>query len=97
MIELEDHNRAIQAYKALRNYCRVWGLLEQEMWISEQIGMVYRQLRYHERAIDFFKSQLALAWELNDYKYELKSYENLSVEFYYAGNIPKAKLYHDRT
>ena len=59
--------------------------------------MVYRQLRYHELAIDHFKSQLALAWELNDQAYELKSYENLSVEFYYAGNIPKAKLYHDRT
>lgn len=28
MIELGDYDKAIQAYKALRNYCRVWGLLE---------------------------------------------------------------------
>lgn len=35
MIELGDYNKAIQAYKALRNYCRVWGLLEQEMWMAE--------------------------------------------------------------
>ena len=42
MIELGDYNKAIQAYKALRNYCRVWGLLEQEMWMVEQIGITYR-------------------------------------------------------
>ena len=42
MIELGDYNKAIQAYKALRNYCRVWGLLEQEMWMAEQIGITYR-------------------------------------------------------
>ena len=35
MIELNDYNKAIQAYKALRNYCRLWGLLEQEMWMAE--------------------------------------------------------------
>ena len=28
MIELGDYNKALQAYKSLRNYCRHWGLLE---------------------------------------------------------------------
>ena len=55
MIELGDHNKAIQAYKALRNYCRAWGLLEQEMWMAEQIGMTYRTIRYYKRAVDYFK------------------------------------------
>jgi len=35
MIELRDYHRAIQAYKALRNYCKNWKLVEQEMWVSE--------------------------------------------------------------
>ena len=83
MIELDDYNKALQAYKSLRNYCRVWGLLEQEMWIAEQIGMTYRELRYHELATDYFKFQLSLAWELNDLKQEMKSYDNLSIEYYY--------------
>ena len=44
MVELGDYNKALQAYKALRNYCRKWGpeYREQEMWMSEQIGMTYR-------------------------------------------------------
>ena len=28
MMELSNYDMAIKAYKALRNYCRVWGLLE---------------------------------------------------------------------
>lgn len=28
MIELNDYDKAIKAYKALRNYCRAWGLME---------------------------------------------------------------------
>ena len=27
MIELRDFNRALQAFKALRNYCKHWGML----------------------------------------------------------------------
>lgn len=37
MIELGDYNKALQAYKTLRNHCRKWGeaYMEQEMWMSE--------------------------------------------------------------
>jgi len=87
MIELNDYDKAIKAYKALRNYCRVWGLMQQEMWMAEQIGMCYRMLRFHELASDYFKFQLSLAWELNDREAEMKSYDNLAIEYYYIGNI----------
>ena len=78
MIELRDYHRAIQAYKALRNYCKNWKLVEQEMWVSEQIGIAYRTMRSHEIAIDYFKIQMSLAWELNDTTAEIRSYDNLS-------------------
>ena len=58
--------------------------------------MTYRSVRYYRRAVDYFKCQLALAWELNDEEAELRSYDNLSIEYYYIGNIKKAKLYHER-
>ena len=43
-----------------------WGMLQQEMWMLEQLGMAYREVRYHKRAIDYFKQQLAISWEIND-------------------------------
>ena len=39
---------------------------------------------------------MSLAWELEDRATEIRSYDNLSQEYYYVGNIDKAKLYHDR-
>ena len=39
---------------------------------------------------------MSLAWELNDQEYELKSFSNLSVEYYYAGDLERAEMYHDR-
>ena len=96
MMELNDFDKAIKAYKALRNYCRVWGLLEQEMWMAEQLGTCYRHLRYHELATDYFKFSLSLAWELGDQAAEMRAYDNLAIEYFYIGNINKAKIYHDR-
>ena len=64
--------------------------------MAEQIGMTYREVSYHELAVDYFKCQLSLAWERNDMVAEMRSYDNLSVEYYYVGNMDKAKLYHDR-
>ena len=53
------------------------------MWMVEQIGMIYRQVRYHARALDYFKVQLSLAWELHDEEAEMRAYDNLSLEYYY--------------
>ena len=58
--------------------------------------MAYRIIRDHENAIDFFKVQMSLAWELEDNRAEIRSYDNLSQEYYYLGNIEKARLYHER-
>ena len=55
--------------------------------MAEQIGVAYRELRYHERAVDYFKYQLSLSWELQDLDSEMRSYDNLSTEYYYVGNI----------
>ena len=53
-------------------------------------------MKYHELATDYFKFSLSLAWELNDQLAELRNYDNLSIEYFYIGNIDKAKLYHER-
>ena len=96
LFELNDCDKAIKAYKALRNYCRVWGLVEQEMWMSEQLGICYRELHYHQLAIDYFKYALSLAWEIEDQTVEIRNYDNLAIEYFYLGKIEKAKIYHER-
>ena len=52
--------------------------------------MAYRELRKNELAIDYFKYQLSLAWELQDLAAEMRSYDNLAIEYYYVGDLKKA-------
>ena len=44
----------------------------------------------------FFKKQLELAWEQNNLQAELSAYDNLSLEYFYLGELEKAHYYHDR-
>ena len=39
---------------------------EQEMWVVEQLGFCYRTMGMNDVALDYFKAQMSLAWELND-------------------------------
>lgn len=96
LLQLRDFNRALQAYKSLRNYCKNWGMMRQEMYIAQQIGYVYRTIDYHEAAVDYFKLMTSLAWELGDTKNELRSYDNLSLEYYYLGDLDRCKKYYER-
>jgi hypothetical protein len=39
---------------------------------------------------------MSLAWELNDKTTELRAYDNLSVEYYYSGDIENSKVFRER-
>ena len=39
---------------------------------------------------------MSLAWELDDRTTEVRAYENLSVEYYYNGDIENSKKFHER-
>ena len=64
--------------------------------MCEQIGHCYRQMRMHATAADFFKKQLTMCWEMENEKDELRSYQNIAVEYYYLGNMEKMTLYEER-
>ena len=94
--ELREYDRAIRAYKSLKNFCDIWGLRYPAMIICEQIGHCYRQMRMHATACDFFKKQLTMCWEMENEKDELRAYQNVAVEYYYLGNMTKMSLYEER-
>jgi hypothetical protein len=43
-----------------------------------------------------FKKLLQLSWESNNYEGELAAYEFLGVQYYYQGNMERAKFFHER-
>lgn len=52
--------------------------------------------RKHDEAIEHFKKQLQYAMHLNDKESELSSYDSIGMQYFYKGELEKAKYYHDR-
>ena len=76
--ELREYDRAIRAYKSLKNFCDIWQLKYPSMMVAEQIGMSYRLMRMHSVAVDYFKKQLCLSWEIESERDELLAYMNIA-------------------
>ena len=94
--ELREYDKAIKAYKSLKNYCDIWLLKYPAMMTCEQIAMCYRLMRMHSQAVDFFKKQLELAWEIDSQKDERLAYQNIATEYYYIGDLYKMKLFEEK-
>ena len=94
--ELREYDRAIKAYKSLKNFCDIWQLKYPAMMLCEQLGMCYRLMRMHLVAVDFFKKQLCISWDIESERDELLAYQNIAQEYYYIGNLEKMRLYEER-
>lgn len=91
--ELREYDRAIRAYKSLKNFCDLWGFRYPAMMMCQQIGVCYRLMRMHQVAVGFFKKQLTICWEIGSERDELLAYQNIAQEYYYIGNLEKMRLY----
>ena len=47
----------------------------------------------HSVAVDFFKKQLTICWDIESERDELLAYQNIATEYYYLGNLEKMSLY----
>lgn len=50
----------------------------------------------HDEAVKQFKKMLQLAWQEGEQVMELKAYDQLSVDYFYLGQLEKSQYYHDR-
>lgn len=66
LMELRSIQYAIVTYKELKNFCEDKRIYAEKMATYAQLGYCYRLVRYHAVAVDYFKKQLELAWDLNN-------------------------------
>ena len=50
----------------------------------------------HLLAVDFFKKQLQISWDIDSERDELLAYQNIATEYYYIGNMEKMRRYEER-
>eukprot|EP00347_Sterkiella_histriomuscorum_P003370 403364556 len=95
-MDFKDLSEAVRVYKSLKILCEDFQKYKEKMFIYEQIGNVYRLMKDSESAVKQFKKQLQLAWQEGDTQMEVSAYDNLSIDYFYMGELAKSNYYHDR-
>ncbi|CDW80099.1 histidine acid phosphatase family protein [Stylonychia lemnae] len=95
-LDFKDLNEAVRVYKSLKILCEDFQKYKEKMHVYEQIGYVYRLMKDSESAVKQFKKQLQLAWQEGDTQVEVNAYDNLSIDYFYLGELAKSNYYHDR-
>lgn len=62
----------------------------------KNIGICYQNLCNYSIALIYFGKMLRLAWYLKDIDSELKAYDFIGIQFFYSGQLDKAKYYHNK-
>ena len=60
------------------------------------MGYISRLLKEHDDAVHYFKKMMQLAWHEKDIQSEMLAYDNLSLDYFYLGELTKSNYYHDR-
>ena len=58
-----------------------------------QLGYCYRVAGSHQLSADYYLKMLQLAWDTNDNVKEIEAYMELSTQYYYLGELDKARYY----
>ena len=95
-MHFKDLKESTQAFVKAKHLCEFFDKLEHKMIIYKQLGYLYRIQKEHMKAASCFKKMLQLAWFNGDQKSELEAYDNIGCEYFYIGNLKKAKFYNDK-
>jgi len=61
-----------------------------------RIGEAYQAIKKYDQAIFAFKKLLQYSWKYDNYKYEVKSYERLCMQYFFKSDPEKCQFYHKR-
>ena len=87
---------AIYHYENMKNLAEQSFAYRTKMKVYKKLGMCYQRLRKYDVAILYFKKMLEIALYLGSVKYEILSYNYISLQYYHKGDIEKAAYYHER-
>jgi tetratricopeptide (TPR) repeat protein len=67
------------------------------MFALLQLAYVHGLLRNHEDALECYKQVLYYSWYYSRFKVEMKACQGIAMQYFYLGQLQKAKHYHTRS
>ena len=91
-----DVYRAIGDFKTIKKIADQNKLYLIKLKAYKHLALCFQKIENYKMAILYNFKLLQTAWLCNNVKYELLAYDNIGILYYYEGDIPKAKFYHEK-
>ncbi|KAM3147827.1 hypothetical protein pb186bvf_000155 [Paramecium bursaria] len=98
---LEIYGRDKTSYsnwKKVIRLCNIQGLPchKYKMMAYKHVSKTCIKIQQYDKAIIYLKKLLKLSWILNDSNFEIYSYDQIALCYYYKQEMDKAKFFHDK-
>lgn len=95
-IEFGDYEHAKRILHFLKYICFNLEFPYELSRTYESLATCYKYLSNFKKAITLYKKQIEMSWVLKDYITELRSYDNIGIQYFYLNNKSKARYFHNR-
>jgi tetratricopeptide (TPR) repeat protein len=95
-MKMNDVKNALFSYRNLKGIAEYNGDYLEKIVAYQKIGHCYKLLKQYKLALVNFKKMLQLSWDINSLKYEFLAYDSIGLQYFYLGDIERARYYHER-
>jgi len=89
-----DLHKAINIFKTVKHMADANRSFTNKLKSYKYLGRCFQAVHNHPMAIFYYVKLLQTAWLCNSTRYELLAYDLMGVQYYYMGDLEKAKYYH---
>jgi hypothetical protein len=96
LLMYSDIHRAMNVFKTIKHLSDANRSFTNKLKAYKYLGKCFQTVGNHAMAIFYFVKLLQTAWFCNSNRYELLAYDLIGVQYYYLGELEKAKYYHEK-
>ena len=95
-IQLSDFTKAIRILRYYISQSRSAKLYKNRMRAYELLANCYSKVSNPLLSLNCYVRMLELAWFVESKEVELAAYDQIGMQYYYLGNVEKAKYFHEK-
>lgn len=95
-MKMNDVRNALLSFRNLKGIAEYNGDYVEKIVAYQKIGHCYKLLKQYKLALVNYKKMLQLSWDIKSLKYEFLAYDSIGLQYFYLGDIERARYYHER-
>ena len=96
MLKFSDIFKALGVFKTLKSFADHRKDYFAKMIAYKYLGRTFQHVGNHHMAVFYYIKLLQMSWVCNQERYELLAYDLIGLQYYYLGDLERAKQFHNK-